>query len=64
MADHLDHVTCGKDFQYNFSVKNAKIISNMRSFLKFGVTYTKTKGILFVEMQVIQSGKIAMEYRG
>lgn len=47
MTDHVDHVTHGKDFQYNSSVKKAKIISNVRSFLKDGVTYTKTKWILF-----------------
>lgn len=45
--DPVDHVTHGKDFQYNFSVKNARIISNIMSFLKYGTTYTKTKWVLF-----------------
>lgn len=47
MTDHVDHVTHGKDFQCNSSVENAKRLSNMGSFLKNGVTYTKTKWILF-----------------
>lgn len=62
MTDPVDHVTHGKDFQCNSSVENAKRLSNMGSFLKNGVTYTKTKWILFTWRN--QQGKTLVEYGG